>query len=154
MASGKWHDRSILISAPFIGGGCLYLFHNWAAALILTSSHLIGGWYLSPDLDLKSRPYYRWGVMKTIWHPYQKLIPHRGRFFHRNPLSHAPIVGSALRVGYLLLSCSILAFLPWFNFWAVCAWVVKNQMPIYLVFAGIEISALVHLLMDIANTKN
>jgi uncharacterized metal-binding protein len=50
---------------------------------------------LSPDLDLPSRPFKRWGWLRWIWIPYQKVTRHRSIF------SHGPIVGTTLRVIYL-----------------------------------------------------
>ena len=108
--------------------------------LIAASSHLLGGLYLSPDLDLKSNPWKRWGVLRFIWLPYQR-IP------HRHWLSHAPIVGSIGRLLYLglWLSPVAIAFLRALpplqmdrEFWYTVA----------SVLVGVEVSALNHLLLD------
>jgi hypothetical protein len=92
MASGKIHDRAIYFATPVVGiiGGS----YSLELGLIAASSHLLGGLYLSPDLDLKSLPWKRWGVLRIIWLPYQR-IP------HRHWLSHAPVVGSIGRLLYL-----------------------------------------------------
>ncbi|WP_157816764.1 DUF2227 family putative metal-binding protein [Nostoc flagelliforme] len=152
MASGKWHDRSILISFPFTGGISFCLTHDLNVASILTSSYLLGGMYLSPDLDLKSKPFSRWGILRWIWKPYQKLIPHRGKFFNRNPLSHAPIIGTVLRVSYLLLLCLIPVILAGMDT-SLRQWIVKNSSSVFWALAGIELSGLTHLLMDVGSTK-
>ncbi|MBN3993841.1 MAG: metal-binding protein [Nostoc sp. NMS2] len=152
MASGKWHDRSILISSPLAGGLTYYTTTNWVVTGILTISYLLGGMYLSPDLDLKSKPFYRWGFLRWIWKPYQKLIPHRGRFFNRNPLSHAPIIGTILRVGYLFLLCFIPVVLSGVHA-SLLHWIAKNYSSIFLALIGIELSGLTHLLMDITSTN-
>ncbi|MEH1778518.1 MAG: metal-binding protein [Nostoc sp.] len=152
MASGKWHDRSIVISTPLVGGLTYYLTHDWMVTGIITGSYLLGGMYLSPDLDLKSKPFYRWGILRWIWKPYQKLIPHRGRFYHRNPLSHAPIIGTVLRVGYLVLLGFVPVVLAGMNA-SLLYWIVKNYSSILLALAGIELSGLTHLLMDITATN-
>ncbi|MEH1777174.1 metal-binding protein [Nostoc sp.] len=152
MASGKWHDRSILISTPITLGFTYYATNDWMITGILTASYLIGGMYLSPDLDLKSKPFYRWGFLRWIWKPYQKLIPHRGRFFNRNPLSHAPIIGTTLRVGYLLLLGFVPVALAGMKV-SLIPWIAKNYSSIFLAMAGIELSGLTHLLMDITATN-
>ncbi len=152
MASGKWHDRSILISAPITAGLTYYLARDWMVTGIITGSYLLGGMYLSPDLDLKSKPFYRWGILRWIWKPYQKLIPHRGRFFNRNPLSHAPFIGTALRVSYLLLLCSIPVILSGMDT-SFRQWVTKNYLSVFWVLIGIELSGLTHLLMDVSCTN-
>jgi uncharacterized metal-binding protein len=108
--------------------------------LIAASSHLLGGLYLSPDLDLKSLPWKRWGILRFLWLPYQR-IP------HRHWLSHAPFVGSIGRLLYLgvLLSPVAIAFLKALpplqmgrEFWYAVA----------AVLIGVEVSALNHLLLD------
>ncbi|MBW4674710.1 MAG: DUF2227 family putative metal-binding protein [Desmonostoc geniculatum HA4340-LM1] len=57
MASGKWHDLSILFSSPIVGGISYYITKDWTITSIFTSSYWIGGMYLSPDLDLHSNAY-------------------------------------------------------------------------------------------------
>ncbi len=86
-----------------------------------------------------SLPYKRWGILQFIWHPYQKLIP------HRNWKSHAPVLGSLLRLLYLGACLSPL----WLMFpdlqrmqWAI-DW---GKLAAFLV--GVELSALNHLLLD------
>jgi uncharacterized metal-binding protein len=139
MASGKFHDKSSYFFTPVVGiiGG--YYFSP-ELGLIAASSHLLGGLYLSPDLDLKSLPWKRWGVIKFIWLPYQR-IP------HRHWLSHAPVVGSIGRLLYLGLWLSPLVialgrYLPALrlgsDFWLVVA----------AALVGVELSALNHLLLD------
>jgi uncharacterized metal-binding protein len=139
MASGKNHDRAIYFGTPVVGI-CIGYYLTPMLGLIAASSHLLGGLYLSPDLDLKSNPWKRWGVLRFIWLPYQR-IP------HRHWLSHAPIVGSIGRLLYLglWLSPMAIAFLRALpplqmdrEFWYTVA----------SVLVGVEVSALNHLLLD------
>ncbi len=138
MASGKNHDRSILFASPIVlsvGG----YYWGLEIGIIVGASHFIGGWYLSPDLDLKSLPWKRWGLLKFIWLPYQKFIP------HRSPLSHAPLLGSVIRLVYLA---------AWLiPFWAIFPGLREIQWAIgwgevIAFLVGIELSALNHLLLD------
>jgi uncharacterized metal-binding protein len=103
------------------------------------SAHCLGGLYLSPDLDLVSKPYKRWGWLRWIWIPYQKYIP------HRSPLSHAPIIGSIIRLLYL--AALLLPF--WFIFPGLrqVEWAITWQKAIAFL-VGVELSALNHLLLD------
>ncbi len=138
MASGKNHDRGIYFATPIVLGiGVSY----WGLEIgsIAASAHFLAGLWLSPDLDLVSRPYKRWSVLKFIWIPYQKFIP------HRSPLSHAPVLGSVIRLLYLgacLLPLWLLfpglQQIQWAIGWgeAIAFWV------------GVELSALNHLLLD------
>ena len=139
MASGKNHDRAIYFATPVVGI-CIGYYLSPMLGLIAASSHLLGGLYLSPDLDLKSLPWKRWGVLRCLWLPYQR-IP------HRHWLSHAPVVGSIGRLLYLgvLLSPVAIVFIKALpplqmgqEFWYTVA----------AVLVGVEVSALNHLLLD------
>jgi uncharacterized metal-binding protein len=138
VANGKNHDRSILFASPLVLVVGCYQFGE--LGIIAAAAHFIGGWYLSPDLDTRvSLPYKRWGVLQLIWHPYQKLIP------HRNWKSHAPVLGSAIRLLYLTAWLSPL--------WLVFPDLQRMQWAIdwgkALAFLiGVELSALNHLLLD------
>jgi uncharacterized metal-binding protein len=137
MASGKNHDRSILFATPIIG--IIGVSQSLELGIIAASAHLLGGLYLSPDLDLVSRPYKRWGWLRWIWIPYQKCIP------HRSPLSHAPVLGSLIRLAYLSLWLSAL----WIIFPGLqqVQWDITWQKAIAFL-VGVELSALNHLLLD------
>jgi uncharacterized metal-binding protein len=78
--------------------------------------------------------------LKFIWLPYQKKIP------HRHWLSHAPIVGSALRLLYLAVG-----LLPvWLAFpeLSQVQWSGVNWSKAIAFLVGVELSALNHLLLD------
>ena len=97
--------------------------------------------YLSPDLDLVSRPFKRWGLLRWFWLPYQKLIPR-----HRHWISHGPVIGSAVRLVYLAALVSPLwFFLPGLQQVQWSGVTAPNAMA---VFCGVELSALNHLLLD------
>ncbi len=138
MASGLNHDRAILFASPVVLVVGCYQF-GLELGIIAGASHFLGGYWLSPDLDIKSRPFLRWSVLRFIWIPYQRLIP------HRSPLSHAPVLGSLLRLAYLAAWLSPL----WLMFpdlqrvqWAV------DWMKVAAFLVGVELSALNHLLLD------
>jgi uncharacterized metal-binding protein len=138
MASGKNHDLAILFTSPIVG--IIGVYYSLELGMIAASAHLLGGLYLSPDLDLKSKPFKRWGVLRVLWLPYQKLIP-----CHRHWLSHGVIVGSVLRLLYLAA-----LLLPW---WIIfpglqqVEWAITWQKA-FAFFLGVELSALNHLLLD------
>jgi len=99
----------------------------------------MAGMYLSPDLDTASKPFKRWGVLKIVWVPYQKNIP------HRSPLSHAPLLGSAIRLAYL----AALLLPLWIIFPGLrqIEWAITWEKAIAFL-VGVELSALNHLLLD------
>jgi uncharacterized metal-binding protein len=65
---------------------------------VLIVSLLFSGLAISPDLDLNSSVYKRWGLLRWLWWPYQKLVP------HRSWISHSFLLGPLLRVTYFLLT--------------------------------------------------
>jgi uncharacterized metal-binding protein len=104
MPSGRTHDRITLWALPPIAGLTLLWSQSSQTTLIVAGAFLFGGLMLSPDLDIRSRPYQRWGAMRWIWLPYRRLG-------HRSWLSHGPIVGSALRIVYLSLVVALVSVL-------------------------------------------
>ena len=140
MASGKNHDRSILLTTPVMLAAAIASGHA-DVGLITTASYYLAGMYLSPDLDLVSRPFKRWGLLRFIWLPYQRLIPR-----HRHWLSHGPVIGSAVRLVYLTALVSPLWLLfPGLQQVQWLGLTVPNAMAF---FCGVELSALNHLLLD------
>lgn len=83
-----------------------YLYYKFSHSLTDTSifffSFIFATFMLSPDLDTKSKSYSRWGIMRFIWIPYRKFMK------HRDFLSHFPVISSAIRGIYLILSLIIL----------------------------------------------
>jgi uncharacterized metal-binding protein len=106
MPSGVTHDRIAVAASPLLAGAATITQH-WAGrppleaamgGLLLTASHLACSHWLSPDLDLGSATIdERWGVLRPIWWPYERLIP------HRHWLSHSG-VSALLRLAYLFLA--------------------------------------------------
>ncbi|GIV97906.1 MAG: metal-binding protein [Herpetosiphonaceae bacterium] len=76
--------------------------HNIAAAVTVASAHIISGLAFSPDLDLDSEPYRRWGPLRLLWYPYREAIG------HRSWISHSLVVGPLLRLLYFLLMTALL----------------------------------------------
>ena len=140
MASGKNHDRSILLTTPVILAAAIASGHA-EVGLIATASYYLGGLYLSPDLDLVSRPFKRWGLLRWLWLPYQRLIPR-----HRHWLSHGPVIGSAVRLVYLAAWLSPLLVL--FPGLQRVQWVGVTLPNVVGFLVGVELSALNHLLLD------
>ncbi len=149
MASGQEHDKAIkiwflpfgLLTSLFIG------LHNGLIACIF---FLIGGFWLSPDLDTRSNALKRWGYLKIIWRPYRKAIPHRSLF------SHGPLIGTVLRLFYL---CVVTAFIQFIlqklgleiTFFSIqLLKELANQYPqeTFAMLLGLEVSAWLHLIQD------
>ncbi|NEQ60192.1 MAG: metal-binding protein [Moorea sp. SIO4A1] len=95
MSSGYIHDRITLWSLPVVTVLSLVVTRSSDLTLIVAGGFLFGGLMFSPDLDLYSRPFKRWGWLRWIWIPYQRMVPHRSIF------SHGPVIGTILRLLYL-----------------------------------------------------
>lgn len=113
MPSGRTHDRITLWSLPLVTGLGLALTRSASLTLCLTAGFLFGGLMLGPDLDIHSIHYKRWGWLRWIW------LPYRGSMKHRSPLSHAPIVGTTVRVLYLG---------AWIGFAGLAGLTIANEM--------------------------
>jgi uncharacterized metal-binding protein len=96
MPSGRTHDRITLWTLPWIVGGSSMATRNGVLALIVSGAFLFSGLMFGPDLDIYSVQYKRWGWLRWIWLPYQKMLRHRSLW------SHGPIIGTTLRLLYLL----------------------------------------------------
>ncbi|MCU0566135.1 MAG: metal-binding protein [Oculatellaceae cyanobacterium Prado106] len=105
MPSGRTHDRITLWTLPVVAGVTLAITRNGQATLMICAGYFFGGLMLGPDLDLHSIHYKRWGWLRWIWLPYQ------GSLRHRSPYSHAPIIGTTLRVIYLLAWLGLFSYL-------------------------------------------
>lgn len=102
MPNHKTHDRVGLLLTPAIAAGG-YIAHIEINHLtILVFGYIAATYFITPDLDTNSAPYYRWGILRFIWYPYKQLIP------HRSWISHSTIISGTIRFFYLF---SIIALL-------------------------------------------
>ena len=146
MASGQQHDRATCWLALPYG----LLWWPWLGPLgtvVSALAFLIGGLWLSPDLDTNSRPYQRWGPLRWLWWPYRKALR------HRSVLSHSPLLGTLVRVGYLTglaLLLTGIAHPPASTDllrWLQQQW-SRPERLLLVALIGIEASAWLHLLQD------
>ncbi len=110
-----------------------------------------------PDLDIYSVQFQRWGKLRWLWLPYQKLLRHRSVF------SHGLIIGTVVRVLYLG-GCVLLVMMPvmalaqfavgfdwhWQKSTLYALAVLKNKYPSEAIalFLGLELGAMSHSLSD------
>lgn len=97
MPNYKTHDVVGTASVMPISIASIYFGYTIQDTATLAIGIILGTYFLSPDLDLHSRIYRRWGILRWIWIPYQKLIPHRSWLSHSGPIS------ATLRLAYLSL---------------------------------------------------
>lgn len=108
---------------------------------IFSFALIFGTYYLSPDLDIKSEPFKRWGVLRCIWWPYQKIFKHRG-------LLHRPLAGPIIIISTMVLFI-IAPVVKLFNF-------DITHIPIEYIISsltGIIISIEAHIVTDKIYTR-
>jgi uncharacterized metal-binding protein len=139
MPGYRTHDKVGIAAIIPITGASLYFGHTIQDTITLTIGIAVSTYFLSPDLDLHSRIYNRWGFLRWIWIPYQKVIPHRSWLSHSGPIS------ATLRIAYLFLW-----LLPLFLYLHV-------RLPVYdlqfvqfcvILWIAIMIADSLHVLMD------
>lgn len=149
MASGHHHDRAtVLLALPF--GLLWWPLLGPAGTAVGSLAFLTGGLWLSPDLDIPSRASRRWGPLQLLWWPYRRMLR------HRSPLSHSPLLGTALRLTYLAGLLTLLALalshLGWAEPQGVLQRIVdlcQNRRPLLIVaLLGVEASCWLHLIQD------
>lgn len=93
-------------------------------------SFILSSWILTPDLDTKSIPFYRWSWGKIVWTVFQKFSKHRG-------ILHNPIFSP-------IILCFPLIILQW-----------KFGLKYELVgiYAGITVQIGVHIASDWIGSK-
>lgn len=106
MPSGRIHDRITLWSFPWIVIATYLVTRNGEVTLLTGGGFFFSGLMFGPDLDIYSAQYKRWGALRWIWLPYRKL------FHHRSFFSHGLIIGTVIRVIYLVLIVFAIAIFP------------------------------------------
>ncbi|HBE18269.1 MAG TPA: metal-binding protein [Cyanobacteria bacterium UBA11149] len=160
MPSGRTHDRITLWNLPTVTVLTLFFTKSSDLTLIVSGGYLFGGLMLSPDLDLNSLPFKRWGWLRWIWIPYQKLVRHRSIF------SHGVLIGTTLRILYLgcwvivlgglgivaiaLLGYSIESWQDWAS--QVARSQFQYRQHYIALFFGLELGAISHVLSDWATS--
>lgn len=101
MPSGKTHEKVnfiflfIIIFFLLISGSYYFIGIFGALISLFTAfGFYFGTYYFSPDLDTKSRPFYKWRLLRFIWIPYQKI------FKHRSFWTHGILIGDVVRFLY------------------------------------------------------
>jgi len=156
MPSGQTHDRITIWSIPVVASVTLVATGSSNMTLLVLGGFMFGGLMFGPDLDIYSRQFQRWGWFRWIWLPYQKSLR------HRSFLSHGPIIGTTLRVVYLIVFVAgttglvllILAIFSnisvnWGDIWAKVRQNISTYArELFAWFIGCELGAMSHYLSD------
>lgn len=108
MPNHKTHERVGLLFTPVVVVPVSIWFNlTFIQSLYILVAYLFSNYFMTPDLDTDSQPYYRWSFLRFIWYPYKKLIPHRSVFSHSGPIS------GTLR--FLYIGILVTALFAYFN---------------------------------------
>lgn len=160
MPAGRVHDRITLWCLPAVTGASLIRTQNAGVTLMVVTGFLLGGLMLGPDLDTRSIHYKRWGWLRWIWFPYRYFVR------HRSPLSHGPILGTTVRVCYLLLwllvlGCVSIALVnellrlgwTWNQVGDRIDYLIRDRWPWWLALGlGLELGSISHIVADWATS--
>lgn len=106
MPSAKTHDKITAITAIPVSTGFYFATSDLTISAVTTLVYLFTGFMFSGDLDIKSKPIKRWGILKFIWYPYEKIIKHRSIY------SHGLFIGIFIRLLYLF-SIFLIGWTAW-----------------------------------------
>jgi len=147
MASGFQHKQASIAAAPIAGVAAAIIFQDVLFGTLVFVGCLLGI-ILTPDLDLLPE-LDNWnvsGLWKLYWYPYARMIPHRG------DVSHIPLLGTAVRLVYLLMPFTIAAMVLQFQGIPVLFYLINFSQIMnggVAVFVGLVVSDTLHWLMDI-----
>ena len=139
MPSGKTHTKITYLTCLPVAAVVWYLFGPLISLLVLVS-YVFAGQMFNGDLDTPSSPYYRWGLLKFIWKPYQNTFKHRSFF------THGPVVGTAIRLLWLLVPLSPLLLL--FEPTLLYLLLESHLIEVYAFIIGLELGAMSHSIAD------
>lgn len=139
MPNGKTHDKITLVLAPVVFILTYVLTNHFINTLIIFLSYLFASFMFNGDLDTNSKPYNRWWLFKMIWIPYQLL------FAHRSVFTHGIIIGTLIRIVYLLVIPVIFLLL---NNSLVYYINLINWDMFLIVLIGLEIGSTIHTISD------
>jgi uncharacterized metal-binding protein len=159
MASGRAHNTATLVLAGIAGGIAVF---DGSGAFLWASGGVLAGLVLSPDLDVdggnislanmrKSGRFVGGRVIgwlagklwRLIWLPYALMVG------HRSPWSHAPFLGTIVRLVYLGIWLAPATWLlarsrPEFSTW-LFSLAARGLLYVYL---GLAASDILHWIMD------
>lgn len=150
MPSGKTHATASGVLAAVTAAAIFpRLLYNDPVGIVTLPVGVLSGILLSPDLDVdggnisnaiirrKVGTLAQW-VWYAFWWPYSKVTTHRGT-------SHMPVIGTVLRVLYLLAPIFTVFYLVG---WGSTVRVIMESNSFWWWFLGLTASDLLHEIMD------
>ena len=153
MANGKAHKKINLIFLAIGLGAVLISSQHYVHGISIVAGYLVGTFWMNPDLDIKSNPYRRWGFLRFMWIPYQKLK-------HRSIWTHGYVIGDMIRYLYLTVwimvgagLMSILTGLPYATYIDnIQGFAIQHKLTFLSFIVGNMLSSTAHILTDHASS--
>jgi uncharacterized metal-binding protein len=139
MPNGKTHDIIAFVTTPIVVGIAYYVTTDIKSTTILMFTYLFASFMFNGDLDMNSRPYNRWWLLKMIWIPYQLL------FYHRSVFTHGIVIGTVVRLLYLGIIPIIILTINGDLINIISTLDVNITLTILL---GLELGSIVHTISD------
>ena len=155
MPSGKVHAIATTVSAGVLCPVIVMVGKQPLGYAFAFAAGCLMGLLVNPDLDVRHREIHADAIIRRtagggaahiwefLWWPYARLIPH-----HRHPLSHWPVLGTMLRLGYMLA-------LPVLAWWALSLLIPLPNLafpgltaPVLWALGGLLLVDALHGLMD------
>ena len=101
---------------------------------IFTLAYLVCTFYITPDLDIDSKPYRRWKIFRIFWYPFIKTFKHRG-------LSHHIIFGPLILILYVSL-------IPFISIVLIDENIYINYYNLSVLIIGMASAIEIHIIAD------
>lgn len=148
MPGHKTHDSIGMITA-IAAGTTAALTVGITNGIALGVGTFIGTYFLSPDLDITSAIYNRWGIFKIYWLPYKNLVAHRSVY------SHSVFFSATLRVLYLFLPILILLYLFLPQYLIILLNLAENNsIFLFWWYFGVVLADFIHCLADFITERH
>ena len=106
MPSGKTHIKINWLALLLIDL-LLVIFNqniNLKYLLLFNIYFVLTSYYISPDLDIDSSVYKRWGILRWVWYPYKEIMKHGNS-------SHSFIWGPISLISNLIIYAAMIVFI-------------------------------------------
>lgn len=106
MPSGKKHIQINWIFLVILNIIIIIFIHDISLKhyILFNILFILTSYFISPDIDINSSVYKRWGLLRWIWYPYREIMKHRGA-------SHSFIWGPISILMNLALFASIIVLI-------------------------------------------
>ena len=134
MPSHSTHERINLTLLTVIIMIAAYAKIPYIYTFIFSSAYIFSTYLLSPDLDVNSKIYKRWRLLKILWCPYKEAFKHR-------QASHHIIWGPISLIGCL----GLMILLPVY----ACGYSIDiYDVRLWIFCAGLTVAIEIHIISD------